>query len=87
MKQLFDLNLSHCSSKGMVANENIHHTMDHPEEWISFLRENFAIYNNLLGQVIVRFYRQDLSSNKNSFLVYRVFRVFTQVNIHYFLIP
>ena len=41
-----------------MSDENGPSSMDQPERWVPFLRENFLFFNNLLGQVLHRFMKQ-----------------------------
>jgi hypothetical protein len=41
-----------------MADENSPSSLDYPDRWIPFVRDNFQFYNNLFGQVLSRFLKQ-----------------------------
>ena len=50
--------------------------------WASFVDENYRFYTNLFGKILsTRFFRVDLSSHKNSYMLFRVAKVYSQENL------
>lgn len=48
--------------------------------WTLFVNENLRFYSNLLGKVLARFFRLDLTSPKNAHMLFRVAKVYSQDN-------
>lgn len=46
------------------------------KEWLNFMMSNMPFYNNMFLQVVSRLSRFDLTSSKNSVMVFRVMKVF-----------
>ena len=50
-----------------------------PGQWDQFIRENIRFYDDLLAKVIQgRFFRQELSSSKSSYMLFRIAKVYGQ---------
>ena len=49
--------------------------------WTPFVQDNVKFYTVLLGKVLARFFRVDLASSKNAYMLYRVARVYSQENL------
>lgn len=46
------------------------------KEWLTFISSNLPFYNNMFLQVVSRLTRFDLTSSKNSVMIFRVMKVF-----------
>ncbi|KAM7311882.1 sphingomyelin phosphodiesterase 4 isoform X1 [Ixodes scapularis] len=49
--------------------------------WQPFVQENLLFYTALFGVLLPRFFRMDLASRRNSFMLYRVTKVLSQENL------
>ena len=55
-------------------------------KWGSFVDENAIFYTNILGKLLSnRFSRLDMSSHKNSYMLYRIAKVYSQENLMHIL--
>lgn len=67
------------STSGREADDDDDHKADEAigKEWLSFISNNLPFYNSMFLQVITRLSRFDLTSSKNSIIIFRVVKVFT----------
>ena len=49
-----------------------------PGKWDQFIQDHIEYYNRLLAKIVMRFFRLDLSSNKNAFMLFRLTKVLNQ---------
>ena len=49
--------------------------------WRQFVSDNYGFYTGVLVKVLNRFFRVDLASSRNAYMLYRVARVLGQDNL------
>ena len=69
-----------CNEK---SNKNANDSTDPVDlKWSSFVEENLRFYTNILGKLLsTRFFRINLSSHKNAYMLYRIIKVLSQENL------
>ena len=50
-------------------------------QWSGFIDDNFKFYTTLFAKILHRFFRVDLASNKNAYMLFRLARVYSQENL------
>ena len=64
------------------ANKNDPNEAIDSSKWSTFVDENIMFYTNILGKLLSnRFSRLDMSSHKNSYMLYRIAKVYSQDNL------
>jgi sphingomyelin phosphodiesterase 4 len=66
------------STTGRDADDDDDHKSDETvgKEWLTFISNNLPFYNSMFLQVATRLSRFDLTSSKNSIIIFRVMKVF-----------
>uniref|UniRef100_T1INQ4 Sphingomyelin phosphodiesterase 4 n=1 Tax=Strigamia maritima TaxID=126957 RepID=T1INQ4_STRMM len=49
--------------------------------WQRFVMENIAFYSILFQRIVLRFFRMELSTSKNAYMLYRITKVYSQSNL------
>lgn len=81
---VLELWLSYIQPWRYIYNRNIHNlnneVIEIPQRFIPFISENIVTYTQIFVKIIPRFMKMDLSLNKNSFMLFRMMKVFRQLS-------
>ena len=65
-----------------ISNKDIDSCEPVDLKWTGFVDENYRFYTNILGKILMkRFFRLDLSSHKNAYMLFRIAKVYSQDNL------
>ena len=51
------------------------------DKWLNFVAENILFYTNILRLLLPRFFRMDLTTSKNAYMLFRISKIYSQAGL------